>query len=43
MSEQEAAKPNLQLALFSPLEPYLPTRQAPGEEDLQPVNMTEAF
>src|SRR5580692_569506 len=34
VSEQEAAKPNLQLALFSPLEPYLPTRQAPGEEDL---------
>jgi hypothetical protein len=32
--EQKAAKPNLQLALFSPLEPYLPTRQAPGEEYL---------
>src|SRR6202011_1844915 len=34
MSEQEPPKQDLQLALFRPLEPYLPTRQAPGEEYL---------
>ena len=34
VSEQESAKADLQKALFSPLEPYLPTRQAPGEEYL---------
>jgi hypothetical protein len=34
VSEQEPAKPDLQLALFRPLEPYLPTRQATGKEYL---------
>ena len=34
VSEQESAKADLQLALFSPLEHYLPIRQALGEEYL---------